>query len=521
MKKYNTILLSIAFAFSAFAQDSNTIEYNGGKSVSSRTTLWVDGADYSDKDLLLHSDTGSFYGVKLPTEGTAKTMTYRSLKAVIGSGNTLALGNYTTAYGTLNLDANTSEKDFTVFEVADFSMNYANLYIKNTNASPENPLLFKANSMTLVGGTKGQNQKLYFQTNTNANVATSTLGRIESNTTGTSLIYLATSKTLNWTGDITLNQVADLRIDGTFNFYGDATFNYATGRLYIGNLGTFKVASGKTVNLGSATLEAVYGSYLNIDGGTFLTDGAISLKRTTVKNGTFTQSAGGILIERDVKVINSSTFTASDSITLRSPDATDADGNLINSARYAKLQIGDNTNDKESKLIIKSDANGDSKIIIGKDSFVYLNSENSVQNENGKHSIIIATEADALNTNIEINSNQKLGGIALSNASLKLTMADNALLELTNIEDAFSSDGGILNIYNFTENTIKVGDNVDVKQAIEQYVRLYDAAGIELDPATVIDGYIAFTTSVPEPAEWAMLLGTIALGLAIYRRRFL
>jgi len=190
MKKYNTILLSIAFAFSAFAQDSNTIEYNGGKSVSSRTTLWVDGADYSDKDLLLHSDTGSFYGVKLPTDGTAKTMTYRSLKAVIGSGDTLALGNYTTAYGTLNLDANTSEKDFTVFEVADFSMNYANLYIKNTNASPENPLLFKANSMNLVGGAKTQTQKLYFQANTNANVATSVLGRIE-NTTGTSLIHIS------------------------------------------------------------------------------------------------------------------------------------------------------------------------------------------------------------------------------------------------------------------------------------------------------------------------------------------
>ena len=520
MKKYNTILLSIAFAFSAFAQDSNTIEYNGGKSVSSRTTLWVDGADYSDKDLLLHSDTGSFYGVKLPTEGTAKTMTYRSLKAVIGSGDTLALGDYTTAYGTLNLDANTSEKDFTVFEVAKFSMNYANLYIKNTNASPENPLLFKANSMDLIGGAKTQTQKLYFQANTNANVATSVLGRIE-NTTGTSLIHISVSKTLNWTGDITLNQCSRLVADGTFNLDGNATFNDASGVLGIGNEGTFKVASGKTVNLGSATLEAVYGSYLNIDGGTFLTDGAISLKRTTVKNGTFTQSAGGILIERDVKVINSSTFTASDSITLRSPDATDADGNLINSARYAKLQIGYDTNDKESKLIIKSDANGDSKIIIGKDSFVYLNSENSVQNENGKHSIIIATEADASNTNIEINSNQKLGGIALSNASLKLTMADNALLELTNIEDAFSSDGGILNIYNFTENTIKVGDNVGVKQAIEQYVKLYDAAGIELDPATVIDGYIAFTTSVPEPAEWAMLLGAIALGLAIYRRRFL
>ena len=519
MNRYNAILLSIVFAFSAFAQDSNVIEYNGGKSPTARTTLWVDGVDYSDKDLLLHSDTGVFYGVKLPTEATAKTMTYRSLKAVVGSGETEALGDFHMAYGTLNLDANTSEKNFTVFEVAYFALNYATMYIKNTNASSKNPLLFKANSMDLAGGTKSQNQKLYFYANTDVNIATSTLGRTESNTTGTSLIYLAETKTLNWTGDIAINQVAELRIDGVFNLYGDATFNDATGLLYIGNSGGLKVTSGKTVNLGSATFKTLYGSHLNIEGGTFLTDGAINLKRTTVKNGTFTQSAGGVVIERDVKVVGSSTFTASDSITLRSPDASDANGNLINAARYAKLTIGYDTNDKNSKLIIKSDANGDSKIILGKDSFVYFNTENSVQNENGNHSIIIATEADAFNTNVEINSNQKFGGIALSNTSLKLTMADNALLELTNIDNAFSSDGGILNIYNFVENSIKVGDNVSVKEAIEQYVKLFDINGVALDSATVINGYIAFATSVPEPAEWAMLLGAIALGLAVYRKR--
>ena len=31
--------------------------------------------------------------------------------------------------------------------------------------------------------------------------------------------------------------------------------------------------------------------------------------------------------------------------------------------------------------------------------------------------------------------------------------------------------------------------------------------------------YVAFSTAVPEPAEWAMIFGAIALGFAIYRRR--
>ena len=31
--------------------------------------------------------------------------------------------------------------------------------------------------------------------------------------------------------------------------------------------------------------------------------------------------------------------------------------------------------------------------------------------------------------------------------------------------------------------------------------------------------YVIFSTAVPEPAEWAMIFGVLALGLAIYRRR--
>jgi len=36
------------------------------------------------------------------------------------------------------------------------------------------------------------------------------------------------------------------------------------------------------------------------------------------------------------------------------------------------------------------------------------------------------------------------------------------------------------------------------------------------------DGFLshsAFATAVPEPAEWAMIFGMLALGLAMYRRR--
>ena len=33
------------------------------------------------------------------------------------------------------------------------------------------------------------------------------------------------------------------------------------------------------------------------------------------------------------------------------------------------------------------------------------------------------------------------------------------------------------------------------------------------------DGYVTATEVVPEPAEWAMIFGTIALAFVVYRRR--
>lgn len=47
-----------------------------------------------------------------------------------------------------------------------------------------------------------------------------------------------------------------------------------------------------------------------------------------------------------------------------------------------------------------------------------------------------------------------------------------------------------------------------------------DLSGFSFSKTTVdgVDGYL-LSAAIPEPAEWAMILGAIALGLAVYRRR--
>jgi hypothetical protein len=46
-------------------------------------------------------------------------------------------------------------------------------------------------------------------------------------------------------------------------------------------------------------------------------------------------------------------------------------------------------------------------------------------------------------------------------------------------------------------------------------------SNFSFEQATVdgVSGYLLSAVAVPEPAEWAMIFGGIALALAVYRRR--
>jgi hypothetical protein len=85
----------------------------------------------------------------------------------------------------------------------------------------------------------------------------------------------------------------------------------------------------------------------------------------------------------------------------------------------------------------------------------------------------------------------------------------------------FVEKGQRLNIYNFKEDSIYVGLNYD-KYIIENRIVAYTGT----DTSTMLDkvyvsstGWLTALPAVPEPAEWAMIFGAIALGFAIYRRR--
>ena len=89
--------------------------------------------------------------------------------------------------------------------------------------------------------------------------------------------------------------------------------------------------------------------------------------------------------------------------------------------------------------------------------------------------------------------------------------------------------GGTLIFTDFVNNVVKIANLDESMVAMETFaveganvkLKAYDKNGSELTGGNWIiqDGYLNYIVPVPEPAEWAMILGAITLSLAIYRRR--
>ena len=110
----------------------------------------------------------------------------------------------------------------------------------------------------------------------------------------------------------------------------------------------------------------------------------------------------------------------------------------------------------------------------------------------------------------------------LSTAVVNIYLDDSSTLTLTRDSDTiFLSDpDSILNIYGFEDNRIYVGESNSVHNVLGNIKAYGDLEGNDLISSglTIQNGWLV-AAAVPEPAEWAMIFGTIALGLAIYRRR--
>ncbi|MBP3358631.1 MAG: hypothetical protein J6K91_06935, partial [Opitutales bacterium] len=367
-------------------------------------------------------------------------------------------------------------------------------------------------TLTIEGGTKYVYAPVSTETKTSPTI----------NVAEGSTLYLKGAKNLVGTD-------ASFTVNGTLRLGDDTSFettstalkttinNLSTGSnvaLVIGNetqinsgvtLGALTLKDTANLSVGDITLNGAYSdsanSKLNYTGKfTYNNDSRLTINSALTTSGDFEQS---LATDKGVRITNS--------LTLNSGADWSVDG---------KVEVYENatlTINEGAKLTVNGPASNakNGRLILYKNSKVYLNAENCTS-MGDLYYLKIATMNTAEVANVYVQANQKLNSFYVNQTILNLYMSDDVMLELTAVVTGWAVDGdgdGELRIHNFKEETIKVsGKESSVLAGIEKYVKLYDNNGTLLGNATLSNGWITLV-AVPEPAEWAMILGALALGL--------
>ena len=278
---------------------------------------------------------------------------------------------------------------------------------------------------------------------------------------------------------------------------------------------------GANLNVGYRKDNNVYtGSIVNFNGGTTTIKGALK----TVGSSKVNISGGEVFANGNIEVATHGKLIVSGT------GRFEIDGNLsIN-------HIGNNT--ANTQIVINTSGNK-----IG--GYIYLPETGKIEvgASNDWSNVDFyarggATKLTITGGTLELNTilwgNKSASGAVLAK-EFTLDIADGAKLVLNSIlgaatlsNESYAGLGEIegnstLKILNFDENKIfvyEVGSEEDQLAFLNRvsFTGL-DRENLHFQYDSVAGGYWLSNIAVPEPAEWAMIFGGIALGFAIYRRR--
>ena len=146
-----------------------------------------------------------------------------------------------------------------------------------------------------------------------------------------------------------------------------------------------------------------------------------------------------------------------------------------------------------------------------------LQTVNAITNASG-NAINLTTDVASKRSLLVMSASQTFDTITADKANLELEITGDAVLTASFV----SSNGGKIFINGFAENRIFVA-NADQIQDTNSVFFAYatkDDASTQISQLYLNNGWLsAIAPTVPEPAEWAMIFGAIALCLAVYRKR--
>lgn len=251
-------------------------------------------------------------------------------------------------------------------------------------------------------------------------------------------------------------------------------------------------------------------------------DGSLSFKEKVgqyaivIKNGkSFTVSGTGIV---DLKSTSASDFTTGNHINLGNFSGTPTsliieDGGKLRTAKISLTSEGSQITLGATDAL-KTSNGGNTTIFFLKNATLNLCAA-------GAFSFNFQTQADSIAT-LSFVEDTRLNVMGHANANnYTMNLAD--FTETNSIFFSSKVDGVdgecVLKLEDLGSDyavSFYNGDTVKKKITLTGA----DLSGFSLSKATVdgVDGYL-LSAAIPEPAEWAMIFGAIALGLAVYRRR--
>jgi hypothetical protein len=160
----------------------------------------------------------------------------------------------------------------------------------------------------------------------------------------------------------------------------------------------------------------------------------------------------------------------------------------------------------------------------GQTNSLEVNGENVFVLANGQNRTILNI-ASQVTASIKLTDTNEFGQIIFQNDEKNHNVRLNLTLDFKGADDYVYFDSVMFSqhariyVENFENNKIKFGSISRIETALELF-DLSTETAIDYQWVATDGGYwLNFATAVPEPAEWAMILGAIALGLAVYRRR--
>ena len=276
-------------------------------------------------------------------------------------------------------------------------------------------------------------------------------------------------------------------------------------------------------------------TYLQVDqGATFkmMTPADMKVNAGTIAGNFINDTTNSLLFEGKYAMVLADTGLLFSKGRLKISGKVEVSGDMIYTSNNGSLLMnatGELTLNKRNALqsaTLSTKAEYDADVNRDKTFLVLQENGSDVYYKLGGTTVVATGGSNVLN----INARNSFALTFSAAERLTINIASDATLVLTNITFAGKDTESVVTLNNFENDAIFLLSN-----ALNGYDKIYDfsvfdAEGNEYSKADMalvagnfegLSGYwlTVPALAVPEPAEWAMIFGGIALGLAIYRRR--